>query len=50
MYWLAEETPRRFTVNSLFVRPASLLISGLVSGPWNASVSSSVERLDDVVI
>jgi hypothetical protein len=49
MYWLAEETPRRLTVNSLFVR-ASLLISGLASGPSNASVSSSVERLDDVVI
>ena len=49
MYWLAEETPRRLTVNYLFVR-ASLLISGLASGPSNASVSSSVERLDDVVI
>lgn len=47
-YWIAEETPSRFTVNSLFAR-ASLLSFGLAKGFWNTSASSNVETLVEVI-
>ena len=45
-YWIAEETLRRFTVNSLFERTSLL---GLAKGFWNTSASSNVETLVEVV-
>ena len=44
-YWVADETPRRSTFSSLFVK-ISCPIIGFASGSFNCSVSSSEEGAD----